>query len=800
MKKRNLVNSLLALVAVAGITVPSATVLAETTSSTTPETTDVSTSETSSEGTTTTGSSETQASSEGSAATTESTTSEAENVEAPVEPTAATTVPVQMLGINDFHGALSTTGSFYGLNGTVRNAGTAALLAAYLNNATSAFKTANPNGASIRVQSGDMVGASPANSGLLQDQPTMRVLNQMGFSVGTLGNHEFDEGLAEFNRILLGEKPADPNQFYDIVNQYNNMHSPAELAGGFELVIANVKDANGNNPFGWKDYTVKDLGNGVKVGYIGVVTTEIPNLVLAEHHKDYTFTDPAAAIVKASKALRAQGVNAIVVLGHTMSVQSGADGVVGESADIINQVNAQDPENSVDAYFAGHNHVATSGVVGKTRIVQSTSQGKGYVDLQGKYDTTKNDFVEVPTATVDAVDPTKGVQPDAGVQATVTEASELVKAVTENKIGTADEAAAKLGMITRGTNDLGESPIGNIITDGQVYLANKVGIKADFAMTNNGGIRADLAVAPNGDITWGSAQAVQPFGNIMQIVKMTGAQIRTVLNQQTFGRTSEGSALFLQVSGLKYSVTDNPDETDLAHRFIVDRMTKADGTPITDDGVYNVVINDFLFGGGDGFTEFTKAEFVDAMQPDTETFVTYIQDIEAQGKKLSAPTEARKTYLTAAEIALRNETEAIANTTINPVTEGDKTITGKTVPNATVTIVGIQRTNFATATADAEGNFSIDTSKIDLKADDIVTLAIVGPQGGTGSVETTVLAKAPVEKPTEKPIEKPTQPGKTDSGQKLPQAGSQNNVWFMIAGVVILGGAGVVVLERKLKA
>ncbi|HEK9712223.1 TPA: bifunctional metallophosphatase/5'-nucleotidase, partial [Streptococcus equi subsp. equi] len=111
-------------------------------------------------------------------------------------------VDVQFLGVNDFHGALDTTGSAYMPEGKVSNAGTAAQLAAYLDDAEADFKQTSPDGTSIRVQPGDMVGASPANSGLLQDEPTVKVFNQMGFEYGTLGNHEFDEGLAEFNRIM----------------------------------------------------------------------------------------------------------------------------------------------------------------------------------------------------------------------------------------------------------------------------------------------------------------------------------------------------------------------------------------------------------------------------------------------------------------------------------------------------------------------------------------------------------------------------------------------------------------------
>ena len=123
-------------------------------------------------------------------------------------------LPVQFMGVNDFHGALEQTGTARLEGETVKNAGTAPLLATYLNDSQKDFETENagtPN-ASIRVQAGDMVGASPANSALLQDEPTVKVFNEMNFEYGTLGNHEFDEGLGEFNRIMKGEAPT-PGQF-----------------------------------------------------------------------------------------------------------------------------------------------------------------------------------------------------------------------------------------------------------------------------------------------------------------------------------------------------------------------------------------------------------------------------------------------------------------------------------------------------------------------------------------------------------------------------------------------------------
>lgn len=232
MKKIRLIGrSLLTLVILAGVTVPNTIAIAETVDSTvatvaTSETGETATSEIATdvptESTDTSISENTTVESTSTEETTEESISQAETGNIEKEKRAEeTTIPVQLLGINDFHGALSTTGTAHLGSGSHSGAGTAALLASHLKAAETAFQTDKTNATTLRVQSGDMVGASPANSGLLQDQPTMRILNQMNFDVGTLGNHEFDEGLAEFNRILLGQAPTAEDNFYPIVYDYN---------------------------------------------------------------------------------------------------------------------------------------------------------------------------------------------------------------------------------------------------------------------------------------------------------------------------------------------------------------------------------------------------------------------------------------------------------------------------------------------------------------------------------------------------------------------------------------------------
>ena len=158
-----------------------------------------------------------------------------------------------------------------------------------MNQAQKDFKKKNKQGTTFRVESGDMVGASPANSSLLQDEPTMHALKAMKFTIGTLGNHEFDEGLGEFNRILLGKKPT---------KKYNS----AEMAyphqkSGIKLIVANVvRKSTGKVPYGWKAYTIKTVKAGkkkAKVGFIGILTTEMPTLTTKKNYSAFKYLDEA---------------------------------------------------------------------------------------------------------------------------------------------------------------------------------------------------------------------------------------------------------------------------------------------------------------------------------------------------------------------------------------------------------------------------------------------------------------------------------------------------------------------------
>lgn len=727
------------------------------------------------------------------------------------------TIPVQMLGVNDFHGALDTTGTAYLPSGTHRGVGKASNLAAHLDEAEKTFKS-EKGGETERVQAGDLVGASPANSALLQDEPTIKVFNQMNFTLGTLGNHEFDKGLGEFHRILKGLEPAS-GQFEgdlgEIVNGYEREPSKQEI------VIANiVNKSDGKIPYGFEPYTTRSYSNGnesVKVAYMGIITSEFPNLVLAEHTKDYDVLDEAETIAKYSKLIREkEKVDAIVLITHLSAVSDANGNVSGEVATVLDKVNQIYPDNSIDVVFAGHNHQHTNGVYengeNKTRVVQSTAQGKAYIDLQGELDPETKDFVDVPEAEVKPT--TDRPDKNAEVQKTVDHASELIKKVTESKIATAAEGVT---TITKDVNAHSESPLGNLIVDAQLYMANDIQLKdaagnpvtVDFAMTNNGGIRADLTAQPDGAITWGAVQAVQPFGNILQVVALSGQTIRDVLNEQ---HKNGKLHYFLQIAGLSFTYQGVGDD------FEVVEIKDSQGKELDPEKMYNVVINDFLFGGGDGFKSFTKGKLVAAMDTDTSTFVSYFEKMEKEGKKITAPALGRKlevgeevpseteeteepgtteTEGTGTTESTEDSKETEKNKPLDEATKVSKTvlvggvIKGESLPGAEV-IITLPNGEVHHVTVGKDGKFSFDIRGFDLKKDDTLKLHFIKDDM---MVERDIVV-------TNEKAENGGTSGSNNSNNKkpgyLPQTGEEAAP-FALAGLAIVGGVLTIVMVRKKK-
>ncbi|MBM7553448.1 bifunctional metallophosphatase/5'-nucleotidase [Thalassobacillus pellis] len=454
-------------------------------------------------------------------------------------------IPVQLLGINDFHGQLDV----YRTIGD-RKAGGAEYLAAYLNK----YEQTNKN--TLIVHAGDVVGASSPVSSLLQDEPTIEILNEIGFDVGTLGNHEFDEGVDEMLRLINGGEHPKTGYFE---------------GANFPYTAANVVDKETGDPI-LPPYVIKKV-NGMPIGFIGVVTTETKNIVLPSGIEGVKFTDEATAINKAVEELKAKGVEAIVTLAHVPS-HSDQDGsnASGEVVEFAPQI-----DDEVDVIFGGHNHSYTNTMVDGKLIVQSYSYGTAFSDVDLMIDPKTKDIVSQEASIVTTYH--DRIEPDPTVKNMVEKYSKDIEDLVNQVIAKAAEP------ITTDADVSGESSLGNLVADSQ-----RAAMGTDFAFMNPGGIRASLDEGP---ITWGELYTMLPFGNNLVKMTLTGEQIKAVLEQQWAGEYPR----ILQVSGLHYTW----DESAPAGEKIVS-MTDSNGNPINSQQQYTVTVNNFIATGGDGFT------------------------------------------------------------------------------------------------------------------------------------------------------------------------------------------------------
>jgi len=135
---------------------------------------------------------------------------------------------------------------------------------------------------------------------------------------------------------------------------------------------------------------------------------------------------------------------------------------------------------------------------------------------------------------------------------------------------------------------------------------------------NPGGIRDDLNA---GDITWGELFAIQPFGNSLVRMNLTGAQVVRVLEQQFPGAFGQTVQRLMKISGFSYTW----DPTKPAGSKIV-QVQLPGGVPIDPAGVYSITCNNFMAGGGDGFTTFVSGTMQVGGPIDLDALIEYVED------------------------------------------------------------------------------------------------------------------------------------------------------------------------------
>jgi len=511
-------------------------------------------------------------------------------------------VHVKILAVNDFHGQLPAGQK---LNG--KPAGSAPVLASYLRVAMNESTTDT----TFIALPGDVVGASPPESGLMLDEPSLLFWNGFANSccaknsacsascnmVATLGNHEFDKGTTELMRKINGGNGT--TAITHLVDPY-----PGEMAG---YVCSNVVwQANGTPLVA--PYVIRNAG-GAKIAFIGADTTKTPSITMPTNIAGVTFLNETESINRYIPEIQQKGVHAIVVLLHEGGEEDAYDGATRNGGNVTGRVKevvaGLDPD--IDVVLSGHTHEFTNAYLNNSGnrpvlVTQAYSYSRAFADVSMTIDPQTGEITQKSAKIVPAyAGEPPGTTPDPAAAALLAEATAAVAPQTNQII------AVAATDITRTQNAAGESELADIVADGQ-----RAGVQAEIGFVTTGSVRSDIQ---KGNITWGNLYAVQPFAGTIFSVNLTGDQVRKALEQQWESPLPPHN---LAVSGLSYTF----DEKRPVGSRVVD--IRVNGAPLDEKKIYRAALADYLTTGGDGYTEFTKGTGMVAGPSDIDALVSYI--------------------------------------------------------------------------------------------------------------------------------------------------------------------------------
>lgn len=508
------------------------------------------------------------------------------------------TVAVQILAVNDFHGNLvGPSGTITVPGGARVPAGGVEYLSTHINN----LRATNPN--TVFVSAGDMIGASPLISALFHDEPSIEAFNLMGLDFNAVGNHEFDEGVYELLRMQEGGcHPVDGCQDGDGFE-----------GADFRFLAANVTWKKNDRTI-FPAYKTRTF-EGVHMAFIGMTLEGTPTIVTPSGISELNFADEADTVNALIPELKQKGIETIVVVIHEGGFPTGlyneCPGISGPIVDIVERTS-----DEVDLFITGHTHQAYNCVIDGRRVTSASSFGRVVTDIDLVIDRSTAEMISA-TANNNIV--TRDVPLDPFLTTLVTKYNELTAPLANRVIGsiTAD--------ITRTPNGAGESALGDVIADAQLAAtADPAFGGAVVAFMNPGGIRDDFdfvqsAGEGDGNVTYGEAFSVQPFGNSLVTMTLTGTQIDALLEQQATAG-SDGRGRTLQIShSLTYSWNASAptgSKVDIA-------SIKINGEPIDPNGSYRVTVNSFLADGGDGFSVLVQGTDRLGGEVDLDALVAY---------------------------------------------------------------------------------------------------------------------------------------------------------------------------------
>ena len=459
----------------------------------------------------------------------------------------------------------------------------------------------------LLVDDGDAVQGEPVGT-MTRGEAIISLMNALEYDVAIPGNHEFDYGMEQF--LHLAEMAEFPYISCNFTHEGELVFEPS-------LILE---------------------AGGRKIGFVGVTTPETPISSTPRYFQNeagefiYGFCGAEEgealyrAVQQAVDDVRAQGVDYVVVLGHLGNAESARPWTY---ADVIEHT------NGIDVLLDGHSH-DTDQVTMKNKdgdeVIRSACGTKlacvGYCRIPVEGDITCglytwNNVVSAPELL--------------GIK------NELSQAVADAN----EELNAKLGEVVAGAaveltiNDPTETdtngrPI-RMVRRAETNLGDLVADAfrdqgdADIAINGGGGIRANI---PAGDVTREDILKVNPFGNSLCVIQVTGQQLLDALEWGSRAVPSEDGG-FLQVSGLSYEVhtgVESPclkDDKGMFAGIEGERRVRnvlVGEKPLDPEAVYTLAGVDYwLLENGDGYTMFDGAPLLqDRVKLDNQVLIDYI--------------------------------------------------------------------------------------------------------------------------------------------------------------------------------
>lgn len=463
---------------------------------------------------------------------------------------------------------------------------------------------ADKENADLILDAGDAFHGLPFAT-IEQGKSTAELLRAVGYDAVCPGNHDFNYGAAAL-KALGTEEPA--------VKTEDSEGRADKAQKNFKLLNANVVNASdGQNYF--QPYMTKTVTRGeevsVKVGVFGLISPDIYSSTAPENVKDVRFDDAVEAAKKTvSKLKNDEKCDVIIALTHIGMTEK--EGMLS-SRDIAKAV----PE--INVIIDGHTHAQYDEVVGNTLIAQTGAYFSNAGIVKIFYEPDSRKIVNTVGRVISLAD-AEAYESNWEVSKTIEDIEARQKPVLNQVVGKTDVPLEGSAIKTY----TGETNLGRVITSAYLETTG-----ADIAFENCGGIRASIAA---GDITKGSVIGVSPFGNYLVTKKITGADLKSILEKSLeMGANNlkayqegkhewpaNGGGSYLQIGGMK--VAYDPA------RSLDNRLVSVDigGAPLDLDSTYTVVTNQFVASNASKYPELAVKPELNQYGASEEAVMRYI--------------------------------------------------------------------------------------------------------------------------------------------------------------------------------